>query len=789
MPELAEQIYKQEISYELPPDVPHRYLSGATPIFTAYGCALLERQTAKSHVYSAVNLSSGKTETLCRKAHPLEECDHIKMAVKIKESSVAGAGCLCIDREPGDSLSHGALEKILWIVFTEVLPQYGYAVRENQIELAEHILTATSSRNLSLAESEVGTGKTLAYLIAGVLARRGRLNDFWLCGHYPRQSYAESFYKPVVIATSSIALQRAIIKDYIPQLSNILIAHGVINAPLTSVIRKGKEHFFCEKRLLAFYTDADEKTKALLHPLLDRGASCDLADAEGLSPYIKRKICIPGKCADRCRHAATCRYQQYQKQANDPKVDFLICNHNYYLADVLHRAEGKRPLLPHYQLVIVDEAHKFLSAARQMYGVSLEENEISILAASIHSFTEGKSMSGVNIHRLAKKLEEQSVRLFRELGSSIPTTEDDETDRFPAIMNADASRHMKSIAGIADDLISALGDSYTQPRFKESKARAIWELENLTSRVGALRKHRNLVCWLEPPDEDSGFTLQSIPKNLDERLHQDIWSKGLPIILTSGTLSTCGRSLTENSFDRAKQSLGITRLPENRIMETSQSSPFDYKQNTLLYISNAVLFPNQQDKDYLRSVADEVERLGRASYGHAAVLFTSYNAMGQVFALLKERELSYPMFQMGRRDTAALEKFKASGNGILFASGALWEGIDIPGDALSMLIVIKLPFAVPDPIGDYERTLYTDMDAYKNQALVPDMLVKLKQGFGRLIRTETDTGVCAILDSRARKGAAYHERVLDALPSCHTTSDLGAVRQFMIDRKSPAYFE
>lgn len=789
MPELADQIYTQEISYELPAGIPARYLAGGTPLFTAFGCALVERRTPKSFVYTAVNLLTGKPETLCRKSHPLEKGDHAAMAAKIKASSVAGAGRLGIDRKPGESLPHSALEKILYIVFTEIMPQYGYAVRDNQIELAEHALTAISRRNISLAESEVGTGKTLAYLVAAVLARRGRLNDLWLCGHYPRQSYAESFYKPVVIATSSIALQRAIMKDYIPQLSEILMAHGVIGTPLTSVIRKGKEHFFCEKRLQAFYNDADEKTRALLQPLLGHDASCDLADAEGLTPYIKRKVCVPGKCEDKCRHAPTCRYLRYQEQANDPKVDFLICNHNYYLADVLHRAEGKRPLLPHYQLVIIDEAHKFLAAARQMYGVGLSETEITQTTTAIHGFTEGKAMSGVNVHRLAKKLEEQSVRLFRQLRDNIPVTEVDEADRFPAIMDADVSRHLKSISGIADDLIAALGDSHAQPRFKESKSRAVWELENLKNCVIALRKHHDLVCWLELSDEDFGFFLSTIPKNLDERLYRDIWCKGLPIILTSGTLSTNGRSLSEGSFDRAKQSLGISRLPEPRIMETSQSSPFDYNKNAMLYFSDAVPFPDQHDKKYLLAVADEIQRLVIASHGHAAVLFTSYNAMGQVFSILRGRGLPFPMFQMGRRDTTALEKFKASGNGILSASGALWEGIDIPGDALSMLIIVKLPFAVPDPIGDYERTLYPGMDAYKNEALVPDMLVKLKQGFGRLIRTEGDSGVCAILDSRAREGCSYHDRVLAALPSCRATSNLENIRQFMAARKPATYFE
>lgn len=772
----------REISYNLPPDVPARYLSGGTPIFTAYGCALLERHTACSHIYSAVNLTSGKAEMLCRKLHSLDALAHEGMAAKIKASSVAGPGRNTVDRRPGDKLSHSMLEQVLATIFTDILPQYGYAVRESQVALAQHILNANARRAISLAESEVGTGKTHAYLIAAVLSKRGRLNDFWLCGHYPRQSYAESFHMPVVVTTSSIALQRAIAQDYIPELSEILMEHDIIRTPLTCVIRKGKEHFFCEKRLHAYYEDADAQTQELLKPLLEPEASCDLGDTEGLTPYIKRKICVSGRCGDTCRHAASCRYMRYLAKAYDSKVDFLITNHNYYLADVLHRRDGKRPLLPHYQMVIVDEAHKFLSAARQMYGVTLSEQGIPALADAIHSFTEGKSISGVNVHRLAKKLEEQSIRLFRCFRDNLPDDSDDEADRLAAVMDTDVTRHLKSIMGITDDLIFALRDSHTQIRFRDRKAQTIWKLESLKAHVADIRRHADLVCWLEREDGGQSLALSAMPKNLDVRLHRDIWSKGIPIILTSGTLSAAG------DFARCKHSLGISQLSTSLVMETSQPSPFDYERNTMLYISDSVPFPNQQNKQYLAAVADEVERLVLASHGHAAVLFTSYNAMGQVFAMLKERSLPYPMFQMGRRDTAALEKFKASGNGVLFASGSFWEGIDIPGDALSMLIIVKLPFAVPDPIGDYEKTLYSDMDVYKAQALVPDMLVKLKQGFGRLIRTETDTGVCAILDSRAREGAPYHDRVLAALPACRVITDIDSIRHFIAEDKPPAYF-
>ena len=298
-----------------------------------------------------------------------------------------------------------------------------------------------------------------------------------------------------------------------------------------------------------------------------------------------------------------------------------------------------------------------------------------------------------------------------------------------------------------------------------------------------MRKHADLVCWLERLGENGSLALAGIPNNLNVRLYQDIWSKGLPIILTSGTLSASG------DFTRTKQSLGLSHLRESLVKESSQPSPFDYKNNSMIYISNSVPFPNQQDKSYLLAVVDEIQRLIVASHGHATVLFTSYNAMGQVFSILRDRKLPYPMFRMGKRDTAALDNFKASGNGILFASGSFWEGIDIPGDALSMLIIVKLPFAVPDPIGDYEKTLYPSMMAYKNEVLVPDMLIKLKQGFGRLIRMEGDSGVCAILDSRARNGAPYHDRVLAALPECTVTNRIADAAQFIQHKKTPDYFK
>jgi len=483
-----------------------------------------------------------------------------------------------------------------------------------------------------------------------------------------------------------------------------------------------------------------------------------------------------------------CRYQAYLKEANDPKVDFQITNHNYFIADTLHRASGKRPLLPNYQLVIVDEAHKFLQAARQMYGLELTDAELPALAQEIHaivSSNNGKSNSGVNIHRLAKKMADQNGKLFNRLNDSIPKDDsDDDAERFPAVVEGDVSRHLKSIAGIAIDLANVFADSRVPKPYEERRSKALWKLSVYGERVSELRKHSRLIHWFEKRTEGEKITdvLCAIPKDLDERLYNDLWCKGIPAILTSGTLSASG------DFTRAKQTLGLDHLPQRTLFDTTMPSPFDYKNNTMLYISENVPFPDNKDKRYIAAVADEIERLVTASHGHAAVLFTSYNAMGQVHAILKNRNLPFPLFRLERGGVHAIERFKRSKNGILLASGALWEGIDIPGDTLSMLIIVKLPFAVPDPIGDYERELCGDMETYKARAVVPDMLVKLKQGHGRLIRSETDTGVVAILDSRANERGAYRRRVLAALPECKTTSDIEAVRDFFVDRKPAAYF-
>jgi len=781
--------HMSEIIYEVPANALERYLAGGKFLFTSYGCVLLERQTpAGMYVYTAVNVTSGDKVIISRRKIQLAEDAHVDMAAKISTLPIRGDSVNNTDKRPGEALRDNKLLAMLGHIFKKILPQHGYAVREKQIELSEHILEVISHKGVTLAESEVGTGKTHAYLVAAFLAKRGRLNDFWMRSHYKQQSWAESAHQPVVISTSSIALQKAIVTDYIPELSRILMEHGIIKTPLTAVIRKGKDHYICERRIRAYYDTADARTKIRLQPFLGWKGSAtpfDLTDADTLTPYMKKRVCVSEKCGMGCKYQDKCRYFSYMKQANDPKVDFQITNHNYFLADTLHRATGKRPLLPHYQLVIMDEAHKFLAAARSMYGMELTDKELPALAQEIHAIVLGKSNSGINVHRLAKKMDEQGRKLFERLNeNAVRDDSDDDSERLAANMDGEVGRYLRKITNIIEELAEAVADSRVSKIHEERRDKVLWRLRMMGEKMSGLRKQSKLIHWFEKKLEGQTKTdaLCAIPKDLNERLHKDLWSGGVPIVLTSGTLSASG------DFTRAKQTLGLDLLPERRLFTTTMLSPFDFKNNKLLYISGDMPFPDNKDKQYIEAVTDEIERLVIASHGHAAVLFTSYNAMGQVHALLKKRDLPFPLFRLERGGVRAIEQFKNSGNGILIASGSLWEGIDIPGDALSMLIIVKLPFAVPDPIGDYEREQCGDMALFKQRVIIPDMQVKLKQGDGRAIRTETDTAVCAILDIRAGERKPYRSHVLSALPKCQVTSSIEAVRDFFKEKKPTAYF-
>ena len=273
-------------------------------------------------------------------------------------------------------------------------------------------------------------------------------------------------------------------------------------------------------------------------------------------------------------------------------------------------------------------------------------------------------------------------------------------------------------------------------------------------------------------DSDGKPTLCADCRDLPARLDKALWSVRQAAILTSGTLSAGG------NFTHTVQRIGL-----NNPQTFRAESPFDYKRNCILYFPKRTSTPF----DEVEWLSQEIEQLVQVCHGHALVLFTSYDQMGRVQQRLQGR-VAYPLLTARRNGQLFVQAFKQLSNAVLFAAGPCWEGVDFPGDRVSLLIIIRLPFPVPDPVSDAEKAKYPDLHSYIQAEVIPTMQKKLRQGFGRAIRTETDTCTVAILDPRAAPGGRYHRAALDALPKMNMTQDIKDVEHFIRAVKGAEYF-
>ena len=633
----------------------------------------------------------------------------------------------------GYAESHRIAEQI----FREILPRHGMAVREEQIALCHEILDTLYNKEISLCEAGVGIGKTLAYLVACIL---------WQM-HRPSQ-----LKMPVVISTSSVALQDAILNEYLPDLSAIMLAEGIITAPITAVIRKGKERFVCDARL------AERQAKAISKGSRQKGSLrmaenvLDLDHIPGLSRYDRCRICVPQSCPRDCFLRLDCRYQQYLRDSMKP--DIQICNHNYLLANASHRLEERPLLLRQYQALVVDEAHKLPDAARQMYTETLSAQDMDDLCSLLQQ---------AHFKGLSKRLRTVFLTLSISCAPSFAMTKRKISIPFSLTPFRQAA--------IADciNLLQYIGSQPDMPHYLQYR---LAETESLLRLF--LLDVPTRILYLEF-SADGQLTFCAASNRVPQLLRSALWSTREPTILTSGTLTAAG------DFDHTEQLLGLAAYAPLRHFRAE--SPFNYRKKCLLYIParRAAAVPENQ---YL---ADQIVRLTAACHGHALVLFTSYRQMRNVYDALGGR-LTFPVFQAGRGQNRSIQQFRQSGNGVLFAAGSCWEGIDFPGDMVSLLIIAKLPFPIPDPVSDYERRQYPNLRDYINAEIIPEMQKKLRQGFGRAIRTEHDSCVVAILDERAGIGGKYHDAALAALPTCPTTEKIEDVQQFIREQKRPDYF-
>lgn len=631
-----------------------------------------------------------------------------------------------------DQYGHALIDRI----FKDLMLAHGMTVRTEQIVLSHRMLDAMEGWNIALCDAGTGIGKTYAYLAAGIAFLKYRDNQARL-------------FQPVLISTSSIALQNAVMNEYLPFLTEILMADGQIPKPIEAVIRKGKQHYVCDARLERRLrkTNLTKKNKAAANALISLLTRLDADGEERLSGYDRERVCVPQVCD--CRRS-TCRYLAFLNECEVKRYPFQICNHNLLLADAIHRSTGRRSLLPAGCTVVIDEAHKLPEAARQMFGVTLGAEDIKSLIADLEA------------------------ERFKTAASVLQRASE------PLIASLERCSDNRMFSTYARQLVS-LG------RVLHSVKRIVMDQAAPQTR----RKLKDFTHTIQYFTDDSEQTIRYVTEtaegqvilcgtvtNLSAKLEETLWSRISPYILTSGTIAV------GDSFRRFREEAGLS--DHYRVKESVSRSPFNYRKNCLLYLPKKPI--HIEDPHYFAKLTGDIAALLWASNGHAMILFTSYAALSAVKERLSRRKLPWPIFALNRNAVYTVEQFKRTPGAVLLATGAAWEGFDFPGDAVSMLIIPRLPFPQPDAVREKERENYGTLQDYIRAVIVPEMQIKLKQGFGRAIRTETDTCAVAILDERAAEGGRYHDDVLEVLPEMRRANSLIDIRKFIQSVKIERYF-
>ena len=647
------------------------------------------------------------------------------------------------------------------ILFRSVMPQLGFTIREEQIQMAQTMLEGLGKKKITMYEAGVGTGKTMSYLIAAFLISKMDVTYQFM-------------QNPITIATSSIDLQRELVEKEIPKLSRALMQVGIIDSPLRVVIRKGKDHYFCLRRYynlmesLSLCPEKHQREIAMLKKLELPARGFDL-DAVNLPNYLKQKICVGRSCRN-CPQRIMCKYDVYvQSCKGRGACDIQVTNHNMLLMSQKLKACGGNDLLQDSNYIIIDEAHKLIDAANSTYGVELSRGDILVLTDILKDYVAKSKQEYCRFTDLLDKLEALNKRLFKTVLAGVTMTEDRESMKLS-----------KPVLQMIDDMIVTIN----QINKYSLKEYMLVRCQNMVAILRMLKSKKNL-CWIEVDGGTDSAILSCVPANVSELICKDLWqTPNTHWVLTSGTICD------DSGFSYFKSELGMDKdISEHAILEGRSGSPFDYRKNARLYIPNDLPLPTGDYETYIKAISDRIVELVEATNGHTAVLFTSYRALSDVYNQVADRLDQYPLIRMSRSNKLAINQFKESGNGVLFASGSMWEGIDCAGDILSSVIIVRLPFPPRSQMMEFKKEQFGNVVSFVGSYATPQMLIKLKQGAGRLIRTETDTGIVSILDGRASKTGAYHDRIKKAFeqyPLIHTVQE---VRSFMYDVKTDEYME
>lgn len=629
-----------------------------------------------------------------------------------------------------------------------------FAPRPSQQDLSAAVAEALDTRGMLLAEAGTGTGKTFAYLVPALLSGL-----------------------KTIVSTGTRALQDQLYHRDLPRVRDAL------SVGIKTALLKGRANYLCsyrlerakgEPRLLQGTFTAREQIAQFQRIVAWSGRTRmgDLAELEGLpddSPLLPMVTSTAENClGSECPFWSECFVVQARQRAQD--ADVVVVNHHLLLADLALKQEGFGEILPGAQAFVVDEAHQLPDLAAQFFGESLSARPLVELGRD--ALAECKDVEGslAVVQQPARDLE-QATRALRAAMEVLPPR----GTRFHALQDAGVREGLDELAQALSRLATALAPlREAAPGFEACHVRA----QDQLARVARWQVERDLDGELDDasgggPDDDvrwyelspRGFRLQRTPLDVSGPLRAHREASRAAWIFTSATLAVDGH------FNHI-----ATRLGLEDPHELLAPSPFDWASQALCYLPPRL--PQPSARDYTAAVAEALLPVLHASRGRAFVLFASHRALREAAEILQGGP--WPLFVQGQAPRAQLlQRFRESGNGVLLGAASFREGVDVAGDALSVVVIDKLPFAAPDdPV--FEARLDAIRRAGGNpfrDEQLPQAVIALKQGVGRLIRTETDRGVLVLCDPRLL-GKSYGKLFLDSLPPFPKTRDVADVEAF-----------
>lgn len=617
----------------------------------------------------------------------------------------------------------------------------GFQPREEQQTLARGVADAIDAGETLIAEAGTGTGKTFAYLLPALLSG-----------------------KRVIVSTGTKTLQDQLYQKDLPLLRDAL------DLPRRTALLKGRTNYLCLYRMDMAEVDArfdrpgaGAQLQAIRQwaAVTDSGDIAELADVPNDAPIWGRATSTADNClGQECPLYDDCFLMAARRRAQE--ADLLVVNHHLLLADMALKEGGFGEVLPTADAYILDEAHQLPDVAAQFFGVAVSSRQLQDLIRDAHA--EYLQDAG-DQPALPDRLEvlRTSVQAFRAtLGEAGQRAAWSTVTEHEDVL--DALILLRAATSALGDVLETLAE---RGRGLESCYRRARDMATLLDRF-ADGETDAFVQWFETYQQ--AFILRLTPLDVGQQFQARMQKHPAAWVFTSATLSV------NAGFDHFLGRLGLAQ--ETRTL--SVDSPFDYASNALLYAPAEMPEPNSLF--YGTAFTERAEEVIRASGGRAFVLFTSHRALREAAALLRDR-LPYPVLVQGdASQNVLLERFRDHGNAVLLGTGSFWEGVDVKGEALSAVIIDRLPFASPaDPviqarIDFLQRSGGNPFRDYQ----IPQAVIALRQGVGRLIRDASDYGVLMIGDPRLTS-RSYGRLFLRSLPPMGRTRDIDAVRRFFRD--------